>query len=105
MAKMTNHQSFIKQMADGQLGMYVTTNKTSNRGNGYSIPWIPEDLAYWLIKLRKWQQTYNPIGKPTTWVECKRTNINETQRKEKGINCFLFRAFNRYINRKPYHYK
>ena len=92
-AGMTNNQSFIKQLPDGQLGMYITTNKTSNRGNGYSIPWIPEDLAYWLIKLRKWQQTYNPINKPTAWTECKRTNINENQRKEKGINCFLFRAF------------
>lgn len=92
-AGMTNNQSFIKQQPDGQLGMYVTTNKTSNKGNGYSIPWIPEDLAYWLVKLRIWQQTYNPITKPTAWLACKRTNINETQRKEKGINCFLFRAF------------
>jgi hypothetical protein len=94
MAKMTKSQSFIKQMPDSQLGMYITTNKTSNKGSGYSIPWAPEDLAYWLIKLRKWQQAYNPINQPTTWLECKRTNINETQRKEKGINCFLFRAFN-----------
>lgn len=93
MSNMTNNQSFIKKMPDGQLGMYITTNKTSNRGQGYSIPWIPEDLAYWLIKLRKWQQKYNPINKPTSWLKCKRTNINEIQRKEKGINCFLFRAF------------
>ena len=92
-AGMTNNQSFIKKLPDGQLGMYITTNKTSNKGNGYSIPWIPEDLAYWLIKLRRWQQAYNAIHKPTTWLACKRTNINETQRKEKGINCFLFRAF------------
>lgn len=94
LAGTTKKQSFIKRLADGNLGMYVTTNKTSNNSAGYSIPWIPEDLAYWLVKLRKWQQKYNPITEATPWSSCVRTNINEVQRKARGINCFLFRAFN-----------
>jgi hypothetical protein len=44
-AKMTKNQSFIKRMPDDNIGMFVTTNKTSNNGEGYSIPWMPEDLA------------------------------------------------------------
>lgn len=91
---LTKEQSFIKRMPDGQMGMFTTTNKTNNNGQGYTIPWIPEDLAYWLVKLRKWQQKYNPISGPSTWLECQRTNLNEVQRKAKGINCFLFRRFN-----------
>ena len=91
---LTKEQSFIKRMPDGKMGMFVTTNKTNNNGQGYTIPWIPEDLAYWLVKLRKWQQKYNPISGPSTWLECQRTNLNELQRKAKGINCFLFRRFN-----------
>ncbi|MBC7751385.1 MAG: integrase [Candidatus Saccharibacteria bacterium] len=93
-AGMTKAQSFIKQMSDGQLGMFTTTNKTNNHGMGYTVPWMPEDLAYWLIKLRKWQQKYNPIHSPSSWADCQRTNLNELQRKSKGINCFLFRRFN-----------
>ncbi len=92
-AGMLKQQSFIKRMSDEGIGMFVTTNKTSNKGEGYSIPWMPEDLAYWLVKLRKWQQKYNAIKKPTSWSECTRTNFNEIQLKAKGMNCFLFRAF------------
>lgn len=88
----TKVQSFIKKLSDGCHGMFVTTNKTSNNGAGYSIPWIPDDLAYWLVRLRKWQQKYNPIDRPTLWSTCKRTNLNELQLKAKGMNCFLFRA-------------
>ncbi|WP_335957979.1 VPA1269 family protein [Acinetobacter bereziniae] len=91
---LTKEQSFIKRMPDGQMGMFTTTNKTNNNGQGYTIPWIPEDLAYWLVKLRKWQQNYNPISYPSAWLDCQRTNLNELQRKAKGINCFLFRRFN-----------
>lgn len=91
---LTKEQSFIKRMPDGQIGMFTTTNKTNKNGQGYTIPWIPEDLAYWLVKLRKWQQKYNPISAPSAWHNCQRTNLNELQRKAKGINCFLFRRFN-----------
>ncbi|CAM3939631.1 gamma-mobile-trio integrase GmtZ [Rheinheimera salexigens] len=92
-AEMTKNQSFIKKMPDNGIGMFVTTNKTQSNGSGYSIPWIPEDLAYWMVKLRKWQQKYNPINQPTSWLNCVRTSFNEAQLKAKGINCFLFRAY------------
>ncbi|WP_098728754.1 gamma-mobile-trio integrase GmtZ [Acinetobacter baumannii] len=92
-AGLTKEQSFIKRMPNGQLGMFTTTNKTNNNGLGYTVPWIPEDLAYWLIKLRKWQQRYNAIKAPSPWLDCQRTNLNELQRKSKGVNCFLFRRF------------
>lgn len=36
---------------------------------------------------------YNPVDKPTKWLDCTRTNLNEAQRKKKGHNCFLFRDF------------
>lgn len=93
LAGTTKRQSFIKMLHDGHLGMHVTTNKTSNNGKPHSVPWIPEDLAYWLIRLRKWQQKFNPITEPTPWSKCKRTNLNESQKQSKGVNCFLFRAF------------
>ena len=92
-SKMTKKQSFIKRMPDDGIGMFVTTNKTSNNGVGYSIPWMPEDLAYWMVKLRKWQQKYNALQQPTSWELCERTSFNEQQLKAKGINCFLFRAY------------
>lgn len=92
---MTKNQSFIMKMPEeGCIGTFITTNKTKSDGKPYSIPWMPEDLAYWLVILRKWQQKYNPIHAPTRWVDCIRTNFNETQLLSKGINCFLFRAFN-----------
>lgn len=92
-AGMTKKQSFIMQMHDDNIGMYITTNKTNNTGQGYSIPWMPEELAYWLVKLRKWQEKYNPISQPTSWSDCVRTNFNELQLKARGINCFLFRGY------------
>lgn len=101
LAGQTNKQSFIKRYASNELGMFITTNKTSNNGEGYSIPWIPEDLAYWLIKLRKWQQKYNPIKEPTRWSDCKRTNLNEVQLKAKGHNCFLFRSYDDFEPKDP----
>lgn len=101
LAGQTNNQSFIKRYASNELGMYVTTNKTSNNGEGYSIPWIPEDLTYWLIKLRKWQQKYNPIKEPTRWSDCRRTNLNEVQLKAKGHNCFLFRSYDDFEPKDP----
>ncbi|WP_419652902.1 gamma-mobile-trio integrase GmtZ [Thiolapillus sp.] len=94
LAGTTKNQGFIKKLPDENIGMYVTTNKTSNNSAGYSIPWMPEDLAYWLVRLRKWQQKYNPISEVTPWTRCVRTHLNEVQLKAKGVNCFLFRAFN-----------
>ncbi|MCU8072232.1 VPA1269 family protein [Shewanella sp. SM32] len=93
LAGLTTKQSMINKTGDGDFGVYYTSNKTSFDGKGYAIPFMPIELAYWLIKLRKWQEKYNPIEKPTEWLECTRTNLNELQRKQKGLNCFLFRDF------------
>lgn len=73
--------------------MRFTSNKTGFMGKGYDVPWIPEELVHWMIKLRKWQEKYNPIERPMPWLECKRTHLNEEQLKRKGKNCFLFRSF------------
>lgn len=73
--------------------MYFTSNKTSSNGSGYSVAWIPDNLAYWMILLRNWQAKYNPILRPMPWLERERTFLNEKQRIAKGSNCFLFRDF------------
>jgi len=101
LAGTTKAQSFVRKLANDNIGMYVTTNKTSNNGGGYEIPWIPDDLAYWLIRLRKWQEKNNPIAQATPWTRCERTNLNELQLKAKGVNCFLFRAFNGFEPKSP----
>jgi hypothetical protein len=93
-AGLTKNQSMVSKMPGDEYGVYYTSNKTHFNGKGYSIPFMPLDLAYWLIKLRNWQQKYNSIHKPARWLDCKRTNLNELQRKQKGINSFLFRDFN-----------
>ena len=92
-AGLTVNQGFIKRYPQNEIGTYLTTNKTNNKGAGYAIPWLDEDLAYWIIRLRIWQIKYNPIEKPTPWSTLTRTNINVSQRTEKGSNCFLFRAY------------
>ena len=89
---LTTRQGFIRKFPQGEIGTYLTTNKTHDNGAGYEIPWLDEELAYWIIKLRSWQVKYNPIEKPTSWTELTRVNINEEQASEKGSNCFLFRA-------------
>lgn len=93
LAGLTKSQGMIKRYPDSEFGMFSTSNKTSINSGSQSVPWMPIELAYWLIKLRKWQSKYNPIEAPKKWVECERTNLNEVQRKQKGENCFLFRDF------------
>jgi hypothetical protein len=93
-AGLTKNQSMVSKMPGDEYGVHYTSNKTHFNGKGYSIPFMPVDLAYWLIKLRNWQRKYNPIEKPASWLDCKRTNLNELQRKQKGVNSFLFRDFN-----------
>lgn len=93
LASRTKHQSMVSKTKDNDFGVYYTSNKTNFNGEGYAIPFMPQELAYWLIKLRKWQEKYNPIDAPTKWFDCTRTNLNEIQRKQKGINCFLFRDY------------
>ncbi|MCZ4294747.1 VPA1269 family protein [Vibrio sinaloensis] len=93
LAGLTNCQSMVSKSGQGEFGVHYTSNKTKFDGSGYTIPFMPIELAYWLVKLRKWQQRYNPIDEPAKWLDCTRTNLNQVQRKQKGINCFLFREF------------
>lgn len=93
LAKRKNKHAFIQCSDDDAWGMHFTSNKTSYVGKGYDVPWAPEKLIYWMIKLRKWQEKYNPIKRAMPWLECRRTKLNELQLKRKGSNCFLFRAF------------
>ncbi|HIF9084649.1 TPA: gamma-mobile-trio integrase GmtZ [Photobacterium damselae] len=93
LAGLTFRQGMVSKSGKDEFGVHYTSNKTKFDGSGYTIPFMPIELAYWLIKLRKWQQKYNPIYEPTKWLDCERTNLNETQRKQKGVNCFLFRDY------------
>jgi len=93
LAGITKDQGFIKRYPGDHCGMFVTSNKTSIGYRGYSVPWFPPHLIPWIIKLRRWQEKYNPISRPMPWIECTRTNLNESQRIAKGANCFLFRLF------------
>ena len=101
LANTTESQSFVKKLADGQMGMFVTTNKTNRNNSAYTIPWIPEDLAYWIIRLRNWQSKYNTLDNPTPWETCRRTNLSELRLKSRGSNCFLFRAFGEFEPKSP----
>ncbi|MEZ8778955.1 VPA1269 family protein [Vibrio splendidus] len=98
LAGLTNRQSMVSKSGQGEFGVHYTSNKTKFDGSGYTIPFMPVELAYWLVKLRKWQQKYNPLKEPTKWLDCERTNLNEVQRKQKGSNCFLFRD---YLEKEP----
>lgn len=85
---------------DIQVGLYVNTNKTADIGKdpldrGYVIPWRHERVLYWLQKLRNWQEKYNPITKPTPWLDLKTKHLNDVKSpkflEKMGTTCFLFR--------------
>lgn len=90
---MTTNQGFVKRYPNDRIGMRFTSNKTSRTEGGYDVPWMPERLAVWMIRLRNWQAKYNPITRPMPWLECTRTELNPSQRKRRGVNCFLFRDY------------
>lgn len=93
MSQKDKQEGFVTHSGVGEWGMHNTSNKTALDGAGYNVPWIPEQLIYWLTVLRDWQTKYNPITRPKPWVECTRTNLTLKKLKRKGANCFLFRAF------------
>lgn len=81
-------------------GLYINTNKTADQNKdelqrGFNIPWLHEEVLYWLEKLRNWQEKYNPIEKPTicTTLLPKHTSIEKSkaQLEQMGEICFLFR--------------
>lgn len=82
-------------------GFYINTNKTadinkSELSKGYEIPWQFEEALYWMVKLRNWQEKYNPIEKPTPWITLDRKHLanikDQSILKQMGSTCFLFRA-------------
>lgn len=98
--KNTNHlathkrnQGFLRKgCVEGELSSYITTNKTGKKLGGYDIPFMPEDLAYWIIQLREWQSKYNPIEELTPWTKIKlRQKTNKNVLKRRGKQAFLFR--------------
>ncbi|WP_158768209.1 VPA1269 family protein [Paraglaciecola sp. L1A13] len=87
-----NKRGFIKKLSDGAEGMFITTNKTSAREGGYSVPYIPHDLALLVIRLRNWQSKYNPLKEMTKWTEVELPRkINERILTARGETAFLFR--------------
>jgi hypothetical protein len=93
LAGQTKNQGMLRKYPNNELGYFNTTNKTSHDFSGHSVPWINDRVAYWLIMLRNWQSTYNPLTAVTPWVQCINTNLNAAQLKRKGVNCFLFRGY------------
>ncbi len=84
---------------DERTGFYINTNKTADIGKkgserGYEVPWQYDVALRWLIKLRNWQEKYNPIERPGLWSEL--TSKHLPQKSESEISsmrptCFLFR--------------
>lgn len=94
LAQLRRQQGFVTHSLEGDWGMYFTSNKTSYDGAGYSVPWIPDSLAYWLTALRDWQQKYNPVKRLTSWLECaKRCGLSKKKLASKPETTFLFREF------------
>lgn len=87
------NQGFLRKGGDqGELSSYITTNKTGRKLAGYDIPFMPDDLAYWVIQLREWQSKYNPIQELTPWTKIQlRQKINKDILKRRGRQAFLFR--------------
>jgi hypothetical protein len=64
---------------DAKVILHINTNKTADIGKwgaarGYNVPWIVggpvhQDPFYWLEKLQRWQEKYNPILRLTKWSE------------------------------------
>ncbi|GLC91934.1 hypothetical protein Tamer19_13420 [Cupriavidus sp. TA19] len=83
---------------DGSNGavFYFNTNKTADIESivkGYVMPWEKKDALQLLVKLRNWQEKYNPLRAPTAWsdiVELKRVKHADDLAKM-GANFFLFR--------------
>ena len=91
-------QGVIQPARDGskEVSLYITTNKTGRTEGGYSIDWCPHDLLYWLLLLRDWQKKYNPIAKPTPWLNIVAARkINQKILEQRGTQAFLFREMRR----------
>lgn len=89
-------RQYVKK--DGSKGcvLFINTNKTNDidsEEKGYVMQWEHRDALSYLVKLRDWQEKYNPVKAVTPWTE-----ILELQRdkhiddlKAMGSSFFLFR--------------
>ena len=85
-------KGFLQKGDNGENSSYITTNKTGRRDGGYRVPYMPDTLAYWVIKLREWQSKYNPLQELTPWTKIKlRQSTNKDVLKHRGQQAFLFR--------------
>ncbi|MFY3773002.1 gamma-mobile-trio integrase GmtZ [Marinobacter salsuginis] len=92
LARLKRNQGFLRRGQDGEPSSYVTTNKTGRKMGGYSVPYMPESLAYWVIQLRDWQSKYNPIQELTPWTKIRlRAPTNRNILENRGKQAFLFR--------------
>lgn len=92
---------FHRSQMESGAGLYINTNKSADinkaeNDKGYVIPWAHEEALYWLEKLRNWQERYNPITKPTAWVDLgssyfSRTPPHPEVLEQRGSACFLMR--------------
>ena len=92
-------KSYDNRIGD-YVGFFINTNKTADADKdwnhrGYRIDWQHDSLLRWLVKLRNWQQKYNPIAKPTLWTELQanhtRNRKSDADLAEAAPTCFLFR--------------
>lgn len=85
--------------------LYINTNKTADAqrtgsDKGYDLPWTSSgplhgNPFYWLVKLRNWQQKFNPIKRRTSWAELDASRLeakSEMQLAGYSDACFLFRT-------------
>jgi hypothetical protein len=82
-------------------GFFINTNKTADIGKdeeskGYEVPWQNEEAQYWLVRLRNWQEKFNPIYEPTAWIDLEVKHLGSVKDqsilKQMGYTCFLFRS-------------
>lgn len=85
--------------------LYFNTNKTDDRRDtntrkGTETAWMnvgghANDVFYWGVRLRNWQEKYNPVSRRTHWSELDgrhRTAKHRDVLKTYPAACFLFRT-------------
>ena len=92
LASHLGNRGFLNRETGDLIGMNISTNKTSKKEGGYTVPWMPLDVAKWVIRLRDWQTKYNPLSTPTPWGDISTpVEIHQKVLKKRGSQCFLFR--------------
>ncbi|WP_079218472.1 VPA1269 family protein [Herbaspirillum robiniae] len=89
---------------DNQVLLHINTNKTADQSKagaakGYNVPWIVggpihQDPFYWLEKLRRWQEKYNPLQRLVKWSELDSRHFppkTDMQLAQYPDTAFLFR--------------